>query len=114
MRSAFVVLVEQVQIGAGAVVDEQWRERLAGHVAFYFFVICKVFRRMFRDVGVDVLGRLLTADTEALHQVSRGQTAFPPGDGLDQTIAKCQVPAYLLDGLLAFHTLSMCAITLPV
>lgn len=69
---------------------------------------------MFRDVRVDVLGRLLAADAEALDQVSRGQPALPPGNGLDQTIAKCQVPANLLDGLLAFHTLSMCANTLPV
>jgi hypothetical protein len=69
---------------------------------------------MFGDVGVDVLGRLLAADAEALHQVSRGQPAFPPGNGLNQTIAKCQVPADLFDGLLAFHTLSMCANTLPV
>jgi len=69
---------------------------------------------MFGDVGVDVLGRLLAADAEALHQVSRGQPALPPGNGLNQTIAKCQIPADLRDRLFAFHDSSMCADTLPV
>ncbi|MOA57829.1 hypothetical protein D3C78_1820850 [compost metagenome] len=50
-------------------------------------VIFEVFRRVLVDVGVDVLRRLLAADAEALHQVIRGQAAFPPGHGLDQTIA---------------------------
>ena len=69
---------------------------------------------MLGDLGIDVLGGLLATDAKALYQVARGQPAFSPGNGLDQTIAKCEVPAYLLDGLLAFHTRSMCAITLPV
>ncbi|MNG22200.1 hypothetical protein D3C84_1066590 [compost metagenome] len=69
---------------------------------------------MFIDVGVDVFRGLLAADAEALDQVTRGQPAFPPGDGLDQTIAKCQVPAHLFDGLLAFHIRSMWLNTLPV
>ena len=114
VRCPFVVLVKQVQIGTGAVVNEQRFEVLAGYVAFALLVICQVSGRMFIDVGVDVLGRLLTADAEALDQVPRGQPAFPPGDSLDQAIAKCQVPAHLLDGLLAFHTRSMCLNTLPV
>ncbi|MNL52188.1 hypothetical protein D3C87_1753390 [compost metagenome] len=62
---------------------------------------------MFGDVGIDVFGRLLTANAEALDQVSRGQPALPPGNGLNQTIAKCQVPADLFDGLLAFHIASL-------
>ena len=69
---------------------------------------------MFGDVGIDVFGRLLAADAKALDQVPRGQSALPPGNGLNQTVAKCQVPADLFDGLLAFHNLSMCANTLPV
>ena len=116
VRGALIVLVEQVQVGAGAgaVVDEQRLEMLARHIALELLVICQVFGRMFGDVRVDVLRRLLAADAKALHQVARGQPAFPPGNGLDQVIAKCHAPAYSLDGLLAFHTLSMCAITLPV
>ncbi|MNO66851.1 hypothetical protein D3C76_576500 [compost metagenome] len=114
VRGPLIVLIKQVQVGAGAVVDEQRLELLAWYIALELLVICQVFGRMFGDVGIDVLRRLLAADAKALHQVARGQPAFPPGNGLDQTIAKCQVPAYLLDGLLAFHTLSMCAITLPV
>ncbi|MNG37605.1 hypothetical protein D3C84_1250150 [compost metagenome] len=69
---------------------------------------------MFSDVRIDVFRRLLAADAEALNQVPRGQPAFPPDNGLDQTIAKCQVPADLCDGLFAFHNPSMCANTLPV
>lgn len=36
VQSALVVLVKQMQISAGAVVDKQRRERLARDVAFYF------------------------------------------------------------------------------
>ncbi|MNI51754.1 hypothetical protein D3C73_1064940 [compost metagenome] len=110
----FIVLVKQVQIGAGAVVDESRLELLARYIALDLLVIRQVFGRMFCDVGIDVFRRLLAADAKALHQVARGQPALPPGNGFDQTIAKCQVPAYLLDRLLAFHTLSTCANTLPV
>ncbi|MNY26084.1 hypothetical protein D3C86_1599120 [compost metagenome] len=62
---------------------------------------------MLGDVGVDVLGGLLTADAEALRQVHRGQPAFPPRHGFDQSVAKGEVPTDLLDGLLAFHVASM-------
>ncbi|MNI73704.1 hypothetical protein D3C73_1297300 [compost metagenome] len=114
MRSSLVVLIKQVQIGTGAVVNEQRFELRARDVALELLVICQVSGRMFIDVGIDVFRRLLAADAEALHQVSRGQPALPPGNGLNQTIAKCQIPADLFDGLLAFHNLSMCANTLPV
>ena len=69
---------------------------------------------MLGDVGVDVLGCLLMADAEALHQVHRGQPAFPPCDGFDQSVAKGEVPTDLRDGLIAFHVASMRANTLPV
>ena len=69
---------------------------------------------MLGDVGVDVFRRLLATDAKALDQVSRGQPALPPGNGLNQTIAKCQLPADLRDRLFAFHDPSMCADTLPV
>lgn len=114
VRGAFVVLIQQVQIGASAVVNEPRPEMLARDIALYLLVICKVFGRMFVDVGVDVLGGLLAANAEALHQMPCGQPAFLPGNGLDQTIAKCQIPTDLLDVLLAFHAPSMCLNTLPV
>nr|GFD18038.1 hypothetical protein [Tanacetum cinerariifolium] len=96
---ARVGLVQQVQIGVGAVVDEQRFEVRARYVALQLLVICKIFRRMVIDVRIDVFRRLLTTDPEALDQVSRGQPAFPPGNGLDQTVAKCQIPPNLLDVL---------------
>ncbi|MNN40710.1 hypothetical protein D3C81_1547930 [compost metagenome] len=94
---ALVVLVEQVQVGAGTVIDEQRLELPRRYVAFDLLVVHQVFRRVVVDVGVDVLRRLLTADAEALHQVIGGQAAFPPGHGLDQAIAQGQIPAYGLD-----------------
>ncbi|MCY1373878.1 hypothetical protein D9M69_611770 [compost metagenome] len=87
MRGPVVILVHQMQIGAGAVVYKQRLELLAGYVPLQVLVICQVFRRMLADVGVDVLGCLLPADTKALYQVSRCQPAFPPGHRLDQAIA---------------------------
>jgi hypothetical protein len=68
--------------------------------------MCKVFGRMLGDVGIDVLGCLLTADAETLHQVSRGQPAFPPCDGFNQSIANGEASTDLRDGLLAFHVAS--------
>ncbi|MCY1421098.1 hypothetical protein D9M71_367420 [compost metagenome] len=97
MRGALMVLVEQVQIGAGAVVDEQRLEASARDVPFQMLVIFEVLRRVFADVGVDVLRRLLAADAEALHQVIGGQAALPPGHCLDQAIAQGQIPAHGLD-----------------
>ncbi|MNJ77324.1 hypothetical protein D3C77_747960 [compost metagenome] len=58
---------------------------------------------MLADVGVDVLGRLLAADAEALHQVARGQAAFPPGDRFDQAVAQGEVPADVAERLFPFH-----------
>ncbi|MNH39396.1 hypothetical protein D3C79_1005600 [compost metagenome] len=107
-------LIQQLQIGIGAVVDEQRLELLAGYITLQLLVICKVFRRMLADVGIDVLGGLLAADAKALHQVARGQAALPPGHGFDQAIAKCQVPADLVYLLSTFHGPSMCANCLPV
>ncbi|MNR28602.1 hypothetical protein D3C85_1459310 [compost metagenome] len=103
MRGALVVLVEQVEVGVRAVVDEQGAELPARDVALQVLVICQVFGRMFADVGVDVLGRLLAADAEALHQVVGGQAPLPPDHRLDQAVAQGQVPAHMFDRLLAFH-----------
>ena len=62
----------------------------------------------FGDVGVDVLGGLLTADTKTLHQVLSGQPTFPPGDRLDQTVAKGKIPANGFGGGAAFHGVLTC------
>lgn len=97
MPGALMVLVEQVQVGAGAVVYEQRLEAAARDVPLQMLVIFQVLRRVFVDVGVDVLRRLLTADAEALHQVIGGQAALSPGHGLDQVIAQGQIPAHGLD-----------------
>ncbi|MNJ60866.1 hypothetical protein D3C77_566270 [compost metagenome] len=89
MFGALIVLEQQVQIGADAIVDKARLEGFRRYVAFELLVICQVSGRMLGDVGVDVLRRLLATDTKALHQVAGGQAAFPPGHGLDHTIAKC-------------------------
>ena len=68
----------------------------------------RVLRGMFGDGGVDVLGGLLAADTEALHQVLCGQPAFPPGYGLDQTIANGKIPEDGFGGGAAFHGVLTC------
>jgi hypothetical protein len=49
-------------LGAGTVVDEQGLELFAFHITLDLSITCKVFGRMLGDVGIDVLGRLLTAD----------------------------------------------------
>ncbi|MDT4831952.1 hypothetical protein FQZ97_654840 [compost metagenome] len=97
MRGALMILIEQVQIGAGAVVDEQRLESAARYVPLQMLVVFQVLRRVFVDVGVDVFRRLLAADAEALHQVIGGQTAFPPGHRLDQAVAQRQIPAHGFD-----------------
>lgn len=109
-----MVLVELVQVGTGAVVDKQWSELLARHIPLQMLVIFQVLRSVFIDIGVDVLGRLLTANAKALHQVVRGQPTLPPGHRLDEAIAQRQIPAYRFDLLLAFHSHSICSKTLPV
>lgn len=48
-------------IGAGAVVDEQRLEASARDEPLQMLVIFRVLRRVFADVGVDVLRRLLMA-----------------------------------------------------
>lgn len=84
------------------------------HIPLQILVVFQVLRRAVGDVGVDVLRRLLPADTNALHQMACGQTALPPGDGLDQAVAQRQIPAHGLDFLLAFHPGLTCSKTLPV
>lgn len=54
MRGTVVILVEQVQIGAGAIADEQWLELPAGYVPLQMLVVFQVLRRVIGDVGVDV------------------------------------------------------------
>ncbi|MNQ65458.1 hypothetical protein D3C85_799130 [compost metagenome] len=103
MRCALVVLVEQVKVGVAAVVDEQRTELFARDVALQVLVICQVFGRVFADIGIDVLGCLLPADAETLHQMVGGQAPLPPDHRLDQAVAQGQVPAHMFDRLLAFH-----------
>jgi len=112
VRGAVAVLVQQMQVSAGAAVDEQWLELLARLVTLQVTVICKVFRRVLVEVGVDVLRCLLAADAETLYQMTRGQTAFSPGDRLYQAVTQGQIPADLADRLLAFHTRLICWKTL--
>ncbi|MNE59624.1 hypothetical protein D3C80_1547320 [compost metagenome] len=114
MGCALVVLVEQVQVGAGAVIDEQRLELLAWHVALEVLVVVEVAGGVLAQVAVDVLRGLLAADAETLHQVPGGQAAFPPGHGFDQAIAQGQIPANACHRLLALHACCSCAKTLPV
>ncbi|MCY1370565.1 hypothetical protein D9M69_576630 [compost metagenome] len=109
-----MVLIEQVQVRTRTVVDEQRFEMLAGDVALEVFVVLEIPWRVGGNVRVDVLRGLLATDAEALHQVVGGQTPFPPGHGFDQSIAQGQIPAYLLNALLAFHRDSICSKSLPV
>lgn len=67
----------------------------------------RVLRGMVGDGGADVLGGLLAADTEALHQVL-GQPAFPPGGRLDQAVTKGKIPANGFGGGTAFHGVLTC------
>ena len=54
-----------MQVGAGAVVNEQWLEVAARHIPLQMLVVFQVLRRVVGDVGVDVLRRLLAADAKA-------------------------------------------------
>ena len=78
-----MILVQEVQISACAVIYKQRLEVLAWHIPLQILVVFKIVLGMLGDVGVDVLRGLLPADTKALNQMVGGQTAFPPGDGLD-------------------------------
>ncbi|MCY1528432.1 hypothetical protein D9M68_635370 [compost metagenome] len=109
-----MVLVEQVQVRTRTVVDEQRLEMLAGDVALEVLVVLQIPWRVRGNVGVDVLRGLLATDAETLHQVVGGQTPLPPGHGFDQSIVQGEIPAHVLNALLAFHRSPICSKSLPV
>ena len=63
----FLVLIEQVKVGTGAGIDEQWLDVAGGHAPLHMPVVCKVIGGVPIDVGVDVFGGLLPVDVETLH-----------------------------------------------
>gem|GEM_PF-6415502 len=102
VRRTVMTLIQQVQIGAGAVIDKAWLKALAWYIALQMLVVLKVLRGMLGDVGVDVFGGLLAADTKALDQVLCGQSTLPPSNRFDQAVAKGEIPADGFRGLLRF------------
>lgn len=69
-RSLFSL--SRCKVSAGTIFDKFWRELEIGDIAFQMPAICQVFRRTLGEVGIDVLRCLLSADTEALHQLPLG------------------------------------------
>ncbi|MNO77081.1 hypothetical protein D3C76_681790 [compost metagenome] len=76
---------------------------LSGNVALQVLVVDQIFGRMLIDVGVDVLGGLLAADAEALHQMIRRQASFPPSDSFNQLVPQRQIPAHSCNSTCPFH-----------
>jgi len=108
VRRTVMTLIQQVQIGAGAVIDKAWLKALAWYIALQMLVVLKVLRGMLGDVGVDVFGGLLAADTKALDQVLCGQSTLPPSNRFDQAVAKGEIPADGFRGVAAFYGVLTC------
>ena len=78
---------QQVQVFADVTPGHHRPELRGRNITLEVPVVLQVPRRQFPQVGVDVLGRLLAADAEAVTDVIGGQAAFPQCDGLNQSVA---------------------------
>ncbi|MNG05693.1 hypothetical protein D3C84_888990 [compost metagenome] len=103
MRCPFAVLVQQVQIGTGAVINEQRAELATGYVPLDVLVVIQVAGRVVSQVAIDVFRGLLPTDAETLHQMPCGQTPFPQCDGFNQSVTQRQIPTNTGHSLLALH-----------
>jgi len=84
---------QQVMVFADLAMGDHRFEIPGGDIAFKVPVVDQVARCQLPQVGIDVFGSLLPADSETVADVVGGQPTFPQCDGFDESIAKQQVPA---------------------